>query len=212
MLDSKARKLVEPLISWTGGKLLKLSLTPDQVTWLAFITGAATGFLIYRDMFVLAVVLLWLSGFLDAVDGSMARQSGETTSWGTLLDITFDRVVEISFIIGLALRFQEMQFFVILMTCSVILSMTIFLTVGALSKKEGVKSFYYQAGLAERTEGFILFTLMLIFSDIISIIAVIYTGAVLFTALQRMLEAKRLLDNKKVENKKKEHNKSERIS
>ena len=195
MLDSKARTLVEPVIGWTGNKFLKINLMPNQVTWLAFLIGVATGLFIYLDLFIIAIIFLWLSGFLDAVDGSMARQVNNTTSWGTLLDITFDRVVEISFIIGLALRFSEIQFFIILMTSSIILSMTIFLTVGALSRKEGIKSFYYQAGLAERTEGFILFSLMLIFPGVISIIAIIYTVAVLFTAFQRMLEAKRLLDS-----------------
>ena len=193
MLDSKARRLVEPLIGWTADKFLSINLSPNQVTWLAFLIGVATGLFIYLDLFIMAIIFLWLSGFLDAVDGSMARQVNNTTSWGTLLDITFDRVVEISFIIGLALRFSEIQFFIIFMTSSIILSMTIFLTVGALSRKEGIKSFYYQAGFAERTEGFILFSVMLIFPEVISIIAIIYTVAVLFTALQRMLEAKRLL-------------------
>ena len=168
MLDSKARQFVEPIIDKTGKGLLTFGLTANQVTWIAFFVGLTSGPLIYLDQFVGAVVVLWLSGFLDAVDGSMARRAENTSSWGTLMDITFDRVVEISFIIGLALRFPAVQVYLILMMGSIILSMTVFLTVGALSKAEGVKSFYYQAGLAERTEGFILFTLMLLFSPIIS--------------------------------------------
>ena len=193
MLDTKARKIVTPLINSSAKGLLELGLSANQVTWLAFIIGSTTGFFIYFDHFPLAIILLWLSGYLDAVDGSMARKINNPSSWGTLIDITFDRVVELSFIIGLALRFPTIQFNLLLMCASIILSMTIFLTVGTLSKQEGIKSFYYQAGLMERTEGFILFTLMLLFSEAISVITLFYAGAVLFTALQRMLEARRLL-------------------
>ncbi|MCK8823842.1 CDP-alcohol phosphatidyltransferase family protein [Fuchsiella alkaliacetigena] len=193
MLDTKARKLVEPLINKSARSLLNFGLSANQVTWLAFIIGLTTGFFIYLDHFLLAIILLWLSGFLDTVDGSMAREINEPTSWGTLIDITFDRVVELSFIIGLALRFPEIQFSLLLMCASIILSMTVFLTVGLLSEKEGIKSFYYQAGLMERSEGFILFTLMLLFWEGIFVITLFYAGAVLFTALQRMLEARKLL-------------------
>ena len=44
--------------------------------------------------------------------------------------------------------------------------MTIFLTVGALAQNNGMKSFRYQAGLAERSEGFICFSFMILLSSI----------------------------------------------
>ncbi|RDY66633.1 CDP-alcohol phosphatidyltransferase family protein, partial [Halobacillus trueperi] len=51
----------------------------------------------------------------------------------------------------------------LLLSTSIIVSITIFLVVGAVSEKAGIKSFYYQAGVAERTEGFLLFSLMILF-------------------------------------------------
>ena len=74
------------------------------------------------------------------------------------------------------------------------MSMTIFLTVGALSEKKGVKSFYYQAGVAERSEGFIFFSLMILFPGYLRIITNIFSILIIVTAIQRFLEAKRLLD------------------
>jgi len=71
--------------------------------------------------------------------------------------------------------------------------MTVFLTVGALSDKYSEKSFYYQPGLAERTEGFIFFSLMMIFNNYINIIVIIFSLAILYTAIQRILEAKKIL-------------------
>ena len=74
------------------------------------------------------------------------------------------------------------------------MSMTIFLTVGALSEKKGVKSFYYQAGVVERSEGFIFFSLMILIPSYLGIITNIFSILIIITAIQRFLEAKRLLD------------------
>ncbi|MEH6991973.1 CDP-alcohol phosphatidyltransferase family protein [Neobacillus drentensis] len=104
---------------------------------------------------ITGVVVHWVSGFLDAVDGSMARYSKSSSAWGTVLDVTFDRVVETGILVALALRHPEpnILFLFLLLAISIVFTMTIFLTVGALSEKETYKSFYYQPGLAERTEG-----------------------------------------------------------
>jgi archaetidylinositol phosphate synthase len=193
MLDTHARHWVQPLINRVAHRLISWGWSANQVTWLAFAIGCSTGLLIICDLPLLGVFLLWVSGFLDAVDGSMARLQKRTTPWGTVLDITFDRIVELSVIIGLACRYPEAQFLLLLLTASIVFSMTVFLTVGALSEKKGVKSFYYQAGLAERTEGFLFFTAMILFPSWLIWITGLFLAAELFTALQRMREARRLL-------------------
>ncbi|RXT13738.1 CDP-alcohol phosphatidyltransferase family protein [Ammoniphilus sp. CFH 90114] len=193
MLDTHARKYVEPYISSTGRVLLRMGLSANQVTWIAFLLGILTGPLIYFEQPIWAIVFLWLSGFLDAVDGSMARSSKKTSAWGTVMDITFDRIVELSVIVGLAARFPQAQFLLLLLTASIVFSMTVFLTVGALSEKKGIKSFYYQAGLAERTEGFILFTVMILFPAWLLWSTGLFLAVEVFTALQRMFEARRIL-------------------
>ncbi|MCS1349984.1 CDP-alcohol phosphatidyltransferase family protein [Mechercharimyces sp. CAU 1602] len=195
MLDTHARKHIEPLFVGSAQLLLKWGLSANQVTWLAFVIGITTGAWLVIDQVWLAVAALWLSGFLDAVDGSMARQT-KTSAWGTVLDITFDRLVEISVIIGLAIRFPVAQLPLLLLSVSIIVSMTIFLTVGALSEKQGVKSFYYQAGLAERTEGFLFFTAMMVWSKYLALITMLFFIVEIFTATQRLLEARRLLKPK----------------
>ena len=139
--------------------------------------------------------MLWLSGFLDAVDGSMARQSKTSSSWGTVLDVTFDRVVEAGILVALALRHPEPNVLILflLLAISIIFTMTIFLTVGALSEKESYKSFYYQPGLAERTEGFILFSLLVLFQSHLVFWTIIFIGVEITTGIQRLLEARKIL-------------------
>jgi phosphatidylglycerophosphate synthase len=192
MLDTHARKYVQKPIEITANALLKIGLTANTVTTIAFLIGITSGLLIYLDEPIWAVFVLWLSGFLDAVDGTMARNT-KPSSWGTLLDISFDRLVEISVILGLAFRYPNAMWALLLLSVSIIYAMTIFLTVGALSEKKGVKSFYYQAGVAERTEGFILFTLMIMLPKYLVVITLLFLFLEILTTMQRLFEAKSLL-------------------
>ncbi len=194
MLDTHARKYVNPIIELGAKFLLKLKLTPNNVTILALLLGVSTSIFLYFDMQIIAVTLLWVSGYLDAVDGAMARRSNSSSSFGTLLDIVSDRIVEVSIVLVLGLKFVDVRYNLIVLTVCILMSMTIFLTVGALSEKKGVKSFYYQAGVVERSEGFIFFSLMILIPSYLGIITNIFSILIIITAIQRFLEAKRLLD------------------
>ncbi|WP_416198976.1 MAG: CDP-alcohol phosphatidyltransferase family protein [Sporanaerobacter sp.] len=194
MLDTHGRKYVDPLIKGVANIFIRLHFTANTITKIAFLVGIFSGILAYFEKEIFAVIVLWISGLLDAVDGEVARYQKTTTAWGTLMDITFDRIVELSVIIALGLRFPDSRMELLFLSSTIIISMTVFLTVGALSEKKGMKSFYYQAGVMERTEGFILFSLMILFNKYLSIITFIYASLVLFTAFQRLFEAKKLLD------------------
>ena len=194
MLDTHARKYVNPIIELGAKFLLRLKLTPNNVTILALLLGISTSIFLYCDMQIIAVTLLWVSGYLDAVDGAMARRSNSSSSFGTLLDIVSDRIVEVSIVLVLGLKFVDVRYNLIVLTVCILMSMTIFLTVGALSEKKGVKSFYYQAGVVERSEGFIFFSLMILIPSYLGIITNIFSILIIITAIQRFLEAKRLLD------------------
>lgn len=194
MLDTHARKYVNPIIELGAKFFLKLKLTPNNVTILALLIGVTTSIFLYFDMQIIAVIVLWISGYLDAVDGAMARRSNSSSSLGTLLDIVSDRIVEVSIVLVLGLKFADVRYNLIVLTVCILMSMTIFLTVGALSEKKGVKSFYYQAGVAERSEGFIFFSLMILIPSYLGIITNVFSVLIIITAIQRFLEAKRLLD------------------
>ena len=195
MLDTHGRKYVQPMIEKTAHGFLRRGLTANQITVAAFLIGVSASVFVYFGYPILGMGILWLSGFFDAVDGSMARLSRTSSSWGTVLDVTFDRIVEVGIIIALALRHPEplILFLLMLLSISIIITMTIFLTVGAVSDKQSEKSFYYQPGLAERTEGFILFSLMVLVQSHLAIVTILFICVELFTGLQRLLEAKRIL-------------------
>jgi archaetidylinositol phosphate synthase len=196
MLDSKARKTIQPIFEWSANFFIKRNISANQVTLIAFVIGLIPSVLIYFGVpSLIAIVVLWISGFLDAVDGTVARKTKTSSPFGTIMDITFDRVVEISLILVFALKFSNNVFAFVLLACAIIVSMTIFLTVGAASDKVSEKTFYYQAGLAERTEGFIMFSIMALLPQYIDILAFIFAGLIIFTALQRFHEAYKFFKN-----------------
>lgn len=198
MLDTKARNIIQPVFEKVADSCIRLNFSANNITVFALIVGIIPSLLLLIDMpRILAVVVLWISGFLDALDGTIARKTKTSSAFGTVMDVTFDRLVEISLILVLAYKYSLKPLAFIILSCSIILSMTIFLTVGAVSNKVSNKSFYYQAGLAERTEGFIMFSLMILFIRYLDLLALIFAAMILFTALQRFIEAYNQLEKNK---------------
>lgn len=194
MLDTYARKYVDRFINYFAKFFLKIKLRPNDITLISLLIGIISAILNYNNYIYLAIIFLWLSGLFDAVDGAMARISKKTSMFGTLMDVTFDRIVEILIIVSIAIKNIDSRFFMIILLSAIIISMTIFLTVGALSTNNSIKSFRYQAGFAERSEGFIFLSLMILFNKYLNIITILFAAAVLFTAFQRFFEAKKIFN------------------
>ncbi|TDT72595.1 phosphatidylglycerophosphate synthase [Hypnocyclicus thermotrophus] len=193
MLDTRARKFIQPFFNLIADLLIKNNISANQVTIFAFILGLTINIFILTDFNLIAVIILWISGALDAVDGTIARKTKTSSQFGTIMDIVFDRLVEIGMIITLAIKNSNATFSLLLLTSSIVITMTIFLSVGAVANKKGEKSFYYQPGLAERTEGFIFFTFMILFQKYLIIITMMFFIAIIYTAFQRFKEAHKIL-------------------
>lgn len=188
MLDSKARHIVEPMFKKSASFLLGLGFSPNGITMLAFAFGATSAGALLLGERTVAIVLLWVSGWLDAVDGTAARMTGKKSSWGTFMDITSDRLVEVLIILAFSFVYPQMTFEFLLLLSAIILSMTVFLTSAALIDNNGIKSFHYQKGIMERTEGFLFFTLMILFPLYMGIITKVFAIMIMLTFIQRTVE------------------------
>src|ERR1700719_1111978 len=89
-------------IQTTGARTLhSLGVTANRATIAAAIIGVMAGVAFAVDHVGLGIVLLAVSAGLDAIDGTLARQfDGESTPFGGVMDLCFDRVVEAAVIIG----------------------------------------------------------------------------------------------------------------
>lgn len=192
MLDTLARRHIQPAFDRLARWCVRRGVPPNRVTIAAFIVGAAAMPLIAAGHPWLAVSALWISGALDVLDGTKARLTARSAR-GTLMDITFDRLVEIGVILGLAVRYPAAQFPLLCLTAAIVFSISVFLTTGALAERSSTKSFYYQPGIAERTEGFLLFTAMIVWTVALVPLTYIFVAVETATGVQRFVEAYGLL-------------------
>ncbi|RLM53242.1 CDP-alcohol phosphatidyltransferase family protein [Halobellus sp. Atlit-31R] len=83
----------------------RLGLTPDGVSVVAFGCAVAAGGAFYLATplwYVLGALLVFANGWLDLVDGALARAQGVSSEGGDLLDHVLDRYADIAMLVGLA--------------------------------------------------------------------------------------------------------------
>ncbi|SFT13325.1 CDP-alcohol phosphatidyltransferase family protein [Paenibacillus sp. BC26] len=185
MLDSYARHTVQPAIE--GGAIFFRSagLTANKITWAAMLIGVGSGAVLTLGCPVAAVVMLWISGYLDAVDGTLARMT-KPSRWGTILDITFDRVVEGGLLIALLLVNAEAYLPIALNLAAILVTITIFLVTGNVIPNTGAKGFHYNPGLLERTEAFVFVTLMILVPNLVWELAWLFFALLLLTIMKHL--------------------------
>jgi CDP-diacylglycerol--glycerol-3-phosphate 3-phosphatidyltransferase len=85
---------------------LRLGISPDAVTIVGTI-GVCAGALIFfpRGELLVGVLVVTAFVFSDAVDGHMARISGQSSTWGAFLDSTLDRFGDAAIFGGLAMYY-----------------------------------------------------------------------------------------------------------
>jgi len=179
----RQRLILEPLLR----RGLFDRLSPIHVTLLALFSGALTPPLLLTHHTLAALICLLTSGFLDTLDGSLARHKGETSPQGALLDITSDRFVEFSVILGLYLYAPPARALLsLLLLGGIFFCVTTFLVVGIFQENSSEKSFHYSPGIIERGEAFIFFSLMIIFPSLFTPLATLFTALLFLTSFLRI--------------------------
>lgn len=168
---------VDPVAHW-----LKPYITPNQITGLSGLLGLVIVYLLYQDQGGLAIFTLLISGYLDTLDGTLARLNGCSSDWGAVLDIMTDRWVETCVMTGIWLMSPIANSLgVIMMLGSVLLCVTSFLVVGVFTANDSDKSFHYSPGIMERAEAFGFFIAMILCPQQFTLLAITFTVLVLIT-------------------------------
>lgn len=189
MLDSNARKYVQPLLDAVARGAQRVGVSANAMTIAGMLVGVAAAVLVALAHPVAGFLVLWLSGLIDAADGTLARLTGTSSPIGAILDITFDRVVELSVVTALAWRFPEARFELVILAGIIAIAMSLFLSIGAAVANRSVKSFHYAPGLGERTEAFICLSLMILDSERLVLWTWVFVAVIVFTMGQRLRHA-----------------------
>jgi archaetidylinositol phosphate synthase len=79
----------------------RTGLTPNFFSVLSFLAAIAAGYAFYAELLVLALVLVFVNAFSDALDGTLARAMGKASLQGDFLDHVIDRYADLFIITGI---------------------------------------------------------------------------------------------------------------
>ena len=87
-------KILNPVAS-------RLNINPNVVTVISPFVAVVAAYGFANKMLILATLAILLSGFLDVVDGAVARYHGRASKFGAFLDSTIDRFADAIIYIGI---------------------------------------------------------------------------------------------------------------
>jgi phosphatidylglycerophosphate synthase len=87
--------------------LSAMRITPNMLTWTAFVLGVGAGIAVALGWFGLACALSTWSALGDILDGQVARITKTGSDRGELLDAAVDRYTEFAFLAGLCIFYRE---------------------------------------------------------------------------------------------------------
>lgn len=108
--------LAEPYYRWLDKRILpyvnRLTLSPNQFTLVGVLLAAAVpiGFFLYP---VVGLLFMLISGFVDTLDGLLARRRNAASTFGAFLDSTLDRISDFFYIFGFWTLFWNSDRFIL---------------------------------------------------------------------------------------------------
>lgn len=84
-----------------GRSLASSGVSPNVITVLGPLVAIAAAMTFVLHQILFAAFLMLLAGFVDALDGAVARASGRTTAFGGVLDSICDRYADAILLFGL---------------------------------------------------------------------------------------------------------------
>jgi len=190
-------------------KLLLGRISANSLTIIGLVLGLLSALFIFLsgiidlvlEFMIISTILMSLSFFIDILDGAVARME-EPTTFGGILDIFCDRIVEIFILLAIVSTDPIQLMWPGLFSLSaIILCITIFLIVGGVVKEENLKEqqkiIYYSHGIMERTETFIFLIVITIFFPWRVILLWFFAILIFITAFQRLRHAYIMFYSKK---------------
>ncbi|MCK5044264.1 CDP-alcohol phosphatidyltransferase family protein [Candidatus Parcubacteria bacterium] len=196
MLDSR-RHLFKELEKTIAKVFSPLPITPNQYTLIAFLSILVTLYFLIKQNIILAIIFFFIAGFLDLVDGAVARHKNMVTKTGAYLDTIVDRYIESILLLGmLFLPLPEIFLPAYIWIFLVLFGSVMTTYAKAAAKEKNLVDQEMKGGLLSRGERIILLVMALTLT-IFNITYAVYVLIILavlsnFTALQRINSGVRL--------------------
>lgn len=127
----------------------RMKINPNIITVAGLIVSVVAAYMFARGDLLLGGVFIALSGFVDMLDGAIARKNQSTTPFGGVLDSTMDRFADAVLLIGI-IAGGFVDWFIGILT--LLASFTVSY-VRARAESEGIEC---NVGIAERPERLVI--------------------------------------------------------
>lgn len=171
------KKFIDPLAR-------KINIKPNYLTILGLLIALVAAYMFAMGSLLWGGIFIALSGFLDIIDGAVARNNNSTTKFGGFLDSTADRFSDAFIIIGIIYGGFVGWFFGIL-------ALHASLSVSYVRARAEVEGIPCGVGIAERAERLVILMLgaflgVFFGSNIMSAAVILIMVLGYFTVLQRV--------------------------
>jgi phosphatidylglycerophosphate synthase len=200
MLDGWIRPRIDPPLALAGKKLAAVGISADAITIGGCLVGIAAAAAVAFGHFTVALVLLIVNRVADGLDGAVARATRRTDR-GAFLDISLDFVVYAAVPLGFAvwnapanaLPAAFLLASYIANGCAFLAFSTLAERRGLVTERQGLKSIYYLAGLAEGFETIVFMMAVCLLPEAFALLATIFAVLCCVSAASRLALGWRLL-------------------
>ncbi len=107
MFDGKFRAPVDAAVKPIGAALRKTRLTPDHLTVVGLVVGAAAAVAVGAGRLRIGLILVIAAALPDLLDGALAKATNSSSQRGAFFDSTIDRITDALLLGGIAYHFAE---------------------------------------------------------------------------------------------------------
>lgn len=107
---AEVRKAAANYLTQPAVRLLaRTPVTPNSITWCGFLLSVGAAVLVVTGHLFAAGWVVLVAGFLDMLDGALARLTNQATRFGAVLDSTLDRLAEAAVLLSLLVLYARGQ-------------------------------------------------------------------------------------------------------
>jgi phosphatidylglycerophosphate synthase len=200
MIDGWIRGFIDPPLARAGERLAASGVSADALSIGGCALGLGAALAAAFGQFVLALVLLLANRLIDGLDGAVARAT-QRTDRGAFLDITLDFLVYAAVPLGFAAWSPHTNALpAAFLLASYVANGSAFLAFSIMAEKRGLtttrqgqKSIYYLAGLAEGFETICFMVACCLFPAAFPVLATAFAALCVLSAAGRLVLGWRLL-------------------
>jgi len=200
MLKAKLGDQLDPFLYRTSLLVQRMGLKPNTLTFIGMGLNGLASWALAEGEWLQGASLIVLAGFFDILDGAMARNCNEASSFGSFLDSVIDRYSDLSLLVGLLIFYSRQG----IILYQVLIGLSLMGTALVPYTRARAETIIPQCnvGIMERPERILLIFLGAAIPVIMPIVVWILAIFTNLTVIQRVLYTRRTMEEEGLKNKK----------